>query len=523
MSYNRQNFYPGLTLTADHMKNIENGIIKYADAPDGNQEVFTYSMDTGYDDVMDLKQSPSTQGNFNISTDTACIMLPTTYTPDGAPTKLILMNRGAGGDYTGSMNYTINKALLAAGFATLHIRGIPLAFQNSKYIQGVYGAPYGSPIWIRSAVEAYNYVVKKYNIDKNGCGMFGASCGGLQSLNLANAQVLPIVAVAVDAPVIDLHNDCYFGGDWITGSLGGRTAAGIAWMYQFDYCDFNAGTYTIGETTYKFADRDRTSLEALWQLNKKRVEPYNAYEAGKFISRLDGDTPVYGIKFPCPVKCWFGLSETTNSVSVAQDFIERCRVGGTIAEFRGCPTSVHGVHQTGTAISFNGMSVSPYAVEEILWLSRWLGVSANNFVNAKDDDANTDIDNIMNMNTTVFLSGNDGSLIQSDTDHDYKKVSDYIEIPEGAVISEFASITHMDGINAYCVFYDENKTFISAYKPTTSDGTVTREWKYTETPPTIPSGAKYIRVAFNTGLAEYNSTLDIVKQECATLEFFTYA
>ena len=42
----------------------------------------------------------------------------------------------------------------------------------------------------------------------------------------------------------------------------------------------------------------------------------------------------------------------------------------------------------------------------------------------------------------------------------YSVVSDYIEIPEGAKITEFASITLLN--TAYCAFYDENKVYISS-------------------------------------------------------------
>lgn len=527
MSYQIQNFSKGQTLTAEHLNNIEQGILSieaecnniFSDAPIGNKEVFTYELDTSYGDILDEKQSTSVQDPLTISTDTACIQLPTTYSATGVPTKLIFMNRGAGGDYTSSVNYTINKALLAAGFATLHVRGIPVSFQNSNYIQGVYGAPYGSPIWIRSAVAAYNYVINKYNIDRGGCATFGVSCGGLQSLNLANARVLPIVAVAIDAPVIDLHNDCYFGGGWITGSLKGYTAAGVAWMYQFDYCDWDNGTYTIDDTTYNFSAKDSTSLEALWQLNKKKVENYNAYESGKFIVELNDDEPVYGIKFPCPVKCWFGATETTNDITIARNFIERCRIGGSIAEMRTCPTSTHGVHQVTSdgTVTFNGLTISPYAVEEILWLTRWLGASSQNFLPDSDSVDNS----VFNANDNVYLSADDGTLVSSDGS--YKKVSDYIEIPDGATISEFGAIAATSlGNTAYCAFYDSNKTFISAVASKDGGTVITGTWKYTEDPPTIPSNAKYIRIAFNNGLSSY-SDIELVKRDCAKLEFLTYS
>lgn len=382
MGYKKQNFtnfdYDN-PLTAEQLINMEEGIIHYNEAPSDWEETFTFQVDTEYGDVLDLRQTVDIQDTINISTDTACIMLPKTYDPSGEPVKLVIMNRGAGEDYYSTKNYPLNKALLAAGFATLHVRGIPVSFQNDLYINSGYGAPYGSPIFMRCVVAAYNYVVNKYNIDRGGCGVFGVSCGGLQTINLTNANVLPIAVVALDAPVIDLHNDCYFNGGWTTGKLGGKTSAGVAWMYQFDYCDFEAGTYTIDGTTYEFAVENSTALEKLWQLNKKRVEMYNPYDTSKYIVDVNGENITYGFKFPCPVKCWFASNETVNSPAKGMEFIERCRVGGTIAEFRSFPSDKHCTWTQGTNVNFNGLSIPACSAEMALWLSRWLGKSDKNF------------------------------------------------------------------------------------------------------------------------------------------------
>lgn len=295
--------------------------------------------------------------------DIASIHLPQNYSATGQPVKLVIMNRGAGVDYTATEGYELNTLLLQAGYATLHVRGIPEAYQNEKYIQGTYGAPYGSPAFIESVTAAYKYVTKKYNIDKDGCAIFGVSCGGLSSLNLINSKALPIKVAVIDAPVVDLHNDCYFGGDWISGSLGGKTAAGVAWMYQFDHCDFEAGTYTIEGKTYSFSSIDKPSLEKLWSLNKEKVEPYNPYEMGKY--KADGG---WAINFPCPVKMWFGLSETTNSIPVGQEFIARCSRGGADAEFRGLDTSNHGVHLVSTECR----------LEMLSWIDKYLPTGIEN-------------------------------------------------------------------------------------------------------------------------------------------------
>ena len=58
----------------------------------------------------------------------------------------------------------------------------------------------------------------------------------------------------------------------------------------------------------------------------------------------------------------------------------------------------------------------------------------------------------------VALDMCDGRVVQYDQGLTYSLVSDYIEIPEGAEITEFASIAWYQ--TAYCAFYDKNKNFI---------------------------------------------------------------
>jgi hypothetical protein len=63
-----------------------------------------------------------------------------------------------------------------------------------------------------------------------------------------------------------------------------------------------------------------------------------------------------------------------------------------------------------------------------------------------------------------ILNGYNGEVEEVAYGNHYTLVSDYIEIPEGARITEFASISGSDNSykSAYCVFYDENKEFIGS-------------------------------------------------------------
>lgn len=90
---------------------------------------------------------------------------------------------------------------------------------------------------------------------------------------------------------------------------------------------------------------------------------------------------------------------------------------------------------------------------------------------------------IMNFNTAteeegIHLNGYTGEIQTSTQGKKNTYVSDYIEIPDGATITELVSIAHCDNkhSNAYYVFYDENKKPITS-KPTYAgvgieDGTI---------------------------------------------------
>ena len=133
-----------------------------------------------------------------------------------------------------------------------------------------------------------------------------------------------------------------------------------------------------------------------------------------------------------------------------------------------------------------------------------------------DDDNNeepvegeklTPDESVLRHNIAYSICGTDGELLQTYSEYTFKIASDFIEIPEGYTISEFGAVadftdSKVNGVNrknCYCAFYDSNKKFISAYLPQDTDKKVvpSNTWRYTLIPPEVPSGAKYMRIAFN--------------------------
>ena len=388
----------------------------YKDAPTLGYEYFEYDVDTAKEDVENENQSTEIVYPQSISKDNGFIRLPETYSKDGLPTRLVIVNHGAGGRVTDNSSENGNTSfvllLQKKGYAVLCINGVPQNMRNTNYMdvsQNGAAAHMGGWVYMRSALAAYKYVTEKYNIARDGCYVIGRSMGGVTSLNLAMSGVIPVKALALDAPVIDSFHDAYFSGTWSGGTLGGKNPAIFAWIFQWDYCNFNDNTYTIPigeynifgqnynvqtEETKPLANlyQNTQDMAILWSLNENKMYGYNAYKTNDFLYKNLDDRHIYNIttdnddeyfakKLPCPCKIWFGSGDTINQISIAERFVKKVRNGGSIAMLRTCPTNRHTVWDEtetvpgGVDISVieDGITCSPYGVELCNWLERWDG------------------------------------------------------------------------------------------------------------------------------------------------------
>lgn len=348
--------------------------------PDVGYEFFTYNVDCSVDDTDNSLQTANLQEEPVISTDNGLIMLPSGYSASGKPCQLVAFNHGAGGIVTdnsasGWMSSSI-KLLLKRGYAVLFVNGIPQAFRNTKYCnraQNGAAAHMAGIIFLRSFKKAYDYVVGKYNVTREIVAL-GESMGGLAALNIALSGIVPVRAVALDAPIIDLYSDAYFSGGWSSGTLGAGTFGIIAWMYQFRGCDFENDTYTIDGTTRSMAELPSypEDCEALWNLNRDRVAAFNAYLTANALVNIPDH---YGKALRCPCKIWFGTDDNVNKLSVAENFVALLRNAGTLIWLRTIPTSTHCVWNmtttsggVDTSIVEDGLTCGVCGVELCNWI-----------------------------------------------------------------------------------------------------------------------------------------------------------
>ena len=325
----------------------------------GRSPIFIkYEVDGGFDDFEDTEKSTQEQNPQVLGTDEAIISLPNEYTADGAPSKLILYCHGAS-DTAISPSSTPPSI---DGFAVVQFTGSPSNLRNEDYCET--GTSMGNWQFIRCAVSVYRYCCENFNIDRRNIYVLGTSLGGLCALNIAMSGCLPVRAVGLDAPVIDLYHDAYFNGNWFDSLNGVSTPVMVAWCYNWNGINWENGTYNNGETDKPLSElkTNGNDMVYLWNLNKNKMIGFNAYRTGDFLIKnlddsykyetdadnssatlTDNEDEYFGKKMPCPVKIWMASIDSINQINIAKRFFNKCRNGGTVAVFRTVTAAIHGV------------------------------------------------------------------------------------------------------------------------------------------------------------------------------------
>jgi len=373
-----------------------------AEMPENGMEYFRYAVNTS------MRGKPLIE-----SFDYGFIRLPSTYTASGAPTRLIMLCHGAGAYINGGSksdgDAVFTKMLQAQGYAILCFDGLPACYRNEKYMATLNHANHlGGPAFLNCAHAVYSYVMDHYNLDPSGILLLGRSMGGGAALNLAFNGTIPIRGMALDAPAIDFYLGSYFNGMWgETGSLDGWNPALFAWIYQWDYCDLEAGTYTIPAASYtidsntltvasttqksltnlKDSDQD---MAILWELNKDKMVGYNPYKTNDYLyKKIDSKYkyPMYGKlgfrthlednedqyfqkKLPCPCMIWVGATDDANCPEIDQRFVYKCKKAQSVIGYSVADTDLHMLWDrltdragNPTTTDIGGMTCSKYAQE----------------------------------------------------------------------------------------------------------------------------------------------------------------
>lgn len=300
--------------------------------------------------------APEMTDSYNPHIDYGVIIFPKTYTDHGKKTRLVIHCHGGGGkvDATTSQleGQPISKYLVANGYAVMDVNGLPQTFateQNLRIQDSV-----GSYIALQSYHKAYKYCMEKFNLEPE-VFIMGISEGGITGANLCMEGVIPVLAHAAWSPVLDTYNQIFLK-PW---QIRVGPAKTLAVLYGFDPID----------TTSKNDNQK-------WTYDEDKVRGYNP--TTNHTITIDGTSYK---QYPCPVKFWHCMDDTTVSYSGTENFIQAIKNAGGIAYLRTFETGGHEIKLIGDPIE-NPLGATEYidgstievklAMDEtLLWFKRF--------------------------------------------------------------------------------------------------------------------------------------------------------
>ena len=249
--------------------------------------------------------------NKEIYEDNGFIILPDSYSDNGAPTRLVISCHGAGGTVTTDDSQIEHQALtqylVANGYAVMDVNGLPEAYAAKNGID--LRNNIGSPIAVACYVEGYRYCMAHFNLLSE-VFVHGASMGGISSTNLVLHGNIPVIAHSAFCPVLDTYNEIFLH-PW----SGGLPKTALGKIYQLD-------TDESGEYIY-----DESKMLGYNPAKNTKVENY-----------------------PVPLKFWHCLDDPVVSYDVTKKFVERITKNGGVAYLRAFEKGGHEPQLVGEAI-----------------------------------------------------------------------------------------------------------------------------------------------------------------------------
>lgn len=384
MSYTKLNLKNGDVLTANHVSHLEEGIIEA-----GRTDVKEYQRVTYFTINVECTQPQTTMfGAVSVNTapyankvyaDNCVLYLPNTYTTSGVPVKLVIFCKQGSSQITSSSNpiesLKIFNYLISLGYAVLGVDGMPDGLVSELKLDDT--RVVGNYVAARATSLAYDYVVNNYNIDKNGCFIFGFSQGGHYAQNVVDLTAIPILAVAELSPVCSMryHQWDLASNKTIEGvsySLPARL--NIARLFGFPTVTNNTELLALQYNTINVAGYDP------WTRNV--INPYDKFVQNGSLWTLPSDSgldDVDMIKFTrAPLKIWCAENDPVLGVDVMKVYIKAIKNAGQIADIKVYSTGGHSIHTAQSSIGTfteNGTSYSliPLAYEIAQWYNNFGG------------------------------------------------------------------------------------------------------------------------------------------------------
>ena len=355
------------------------------------------------------------------ATDNCRLYLPSKYSEDGEPTRLIIHCHGA------SVNYNYNnfsdlgidtkflKYFTSMGYAVLFVSG--MAGNTTLSI----GTTAGNPLAYQSHVKAYKYVVDKYNIRQDGCFVYGISAGSIPALQIANFTDIPVLAQIIYCGIYSVPRAFMLLGGYVSNTLAQNMKQYIAdeydmqgsvtwstsdpvsdaeWKYlidnvmrfagwntflkgattkmsQSDYADFVGDYY--GTNFPSWIDPQNMTFDTIDQLLMTiKVQQKNTQSpSGTLLDAINAEKTLYdsvSLNRSVPLKIFHATNDNIAPYRYAKYYYEMLKRGGSQVEFRTFPSGGHSPYGNDVTVTMpNGTSVNTCvtAIESLLFCQRF--------------------------------------------------------------------------------------------------------------------------------------------------------
>lgn len=279
----------------------------------------------------------------DVREDRGLLFLPSSYTPTGKPTRLVIYCHGmwnALTDSTTTRNAPVSD-LVKLGYAVLDMNGIPADYY--KEVTGDTsseneGNHFGCELALQSYFKAYQYAINNYNLYKE-VFVCGLSMGGLTALMITQQNNIPVLANGLYSPVTDHFKQMFPLGTTICGKL-----------FGFD----DVSNYANANEWY-LANINKT-MGFNPMLHNTNWQDIDLYGANPDYTKL--------VKYDeVPLKIWHCVDDNIVSPIYSQYLVDAIRRGGGRAYYREYATGGHGSWNNGDDVTVKGVDGSNITVK----------------------------------------------------------------------------------------------------------------------------------------------------------------
>lgn len=290
-------------------------------------------------------------------TDYGYIMLPTNYSADGEPVRLMITCHGAGASLDGyksdAWKQFSQTYWCSLGYATMDMFANPTEFSgNSDELH------YGSPVVVQCYKKGFDYVMKHFNLKRDGIFVLGSSMGGLSSFEIVQSGIFPVLAHIANCPAIDLFKQAYCN-PWASAV---STRQRIAKYFNFE------GTEPTWTSSEPPSEAEVQYFKDNFEKTIGHYPIFNTVTYGDPKSTLDAIPSAIGTadydeaeqelfdkliaNYPCPIKFFHCINDYTVNVRYSKYMVQMIRRGGQLAYLHIFPSGGHGAWESGDNITF---------------------------------------------------------------------------------------------------------------------------------------------------------------------------